>query len=350
MAALFVALAVFVAAAPRRSRAADEPAKLRVLIFSGLNNHDWKSTTPVIKKALQECARFGVVDVTDHPAAIDAAKLAGYDVIVSTLGHDAGAMQAGFRTLLLRSAEWAATDRVTIPVPAIWPSTPTAMTAADIDQDAALAGAARYDHGRDRQPLWAVQQLVVYANSLGADDASGFRSRLADRLVVLLKSADATAAAKAFACGQLADLAAAAHAPALAALLTDKKVAAPSLAALARIPGPAADQLLREALKTAAGELQIGVVNALGERRDRGAVDALSGLVSGGDAALACAAASALGKIGGEAAAAALQKSLSARPAARCGGGGVPAVCRPVAGGESARCGGVSVHAAVRRW
>ena len=63
--------------------AADAPPKLRVLVLSGLNNHDWRSTTPVVQKALAACDRFGPVDVTENPAALDAAMLAKYDVLVS---------------------------------------------------------------------------------------------------------------------------------------------------------------------------------------------------------------------------------------------------------------------------
>ena len=38
---------------------APEP-KLRVLILDGQNNHDWRSTTPFLKKALEESGRFTV--------------------------------------------------------------------------------------------------------------------------------------------------------------------------------------------------------------------------------------------------------------------------------------------------
>ena len=91
------------------------------------------------------------------------------------LGHDAAAMGAGFRTLLLRSAEWAATGQVTLPPPAIWPSTPAAMTAAGIDLDATFSAVARYRYGDERKPLHALQQLVLYANSLAGNDPQGFR-------------------------------------------------------------------------------------------------------------------------------------------------------------------------------
>ncbi|MGD0091848.1 MAG: ThuA domain-containing protein [Planctomycetota bacterium] len=47
------------------------------------------------------------------------------------LGHDAAAMQnVGFQTLTLRGAEWAATGKVTLPIPENWPA------AVDATQDA----------------------------------------------------------------------------------------------------------------------------------------------------------------------------------------------------------------------
>ena len=60
-----------------------EEAPLRVLVFSGLNNHDWKSTTPVLLDMLKKCPRFGTVDVAEAPEQCGADKLGGYDVIVS---------------------------------------------------------------------------------------------------------------------------------------------------------------------------------------------------------------------------------------------------------------------------
>lgn len=254
---------VSVLAASVFAQAAEPRRPLRVLIFSGLNNHDWKTTTPSIEEAFKACKRFGAVDIIEDPARCDAATFAKYDVIVSNwtpypdtarlwpettekafldfvrngggfvvfhaaactfqvwpefqqiialtwkekstahsayhnfrvsvtdkehpitrdmpnffitdelyhnmvqavpqelhvlakafsakekngtgkdepilvwtqfgkgrgvncvLGHDAAAMKnAGFRTMMLRSAEWAATGEVTIPIPADWPATP----------------------------------------------------------------------------------------------------------------------------------------------------------------------------------------------------------------------------------
>jgi type 1 glutamine amidotransferase len=44
----------------------DEPAKIKVLIVDGQNNHNWKATTPVLRKALESCGRFSV-EVSTSP-------------------------------------------------------------------------------------------------------------------------------------------------------------------------------------------------------------------------------------------------------------------------------------------
>src|SRR5262249_48265493 len=43
--------------------------KIHVLIIDGQNNHTWKATTPVMKKALEDCGRF-VVDVATAPERV----------------------------------------------------------------------------------------------------------------------------------------------------------------------------------------------------------------------------------------------------------------------------------------
>jgi HEAT repeat protein/type 1 glutamine amidotransferase len=55
---------------------------LRVLLFSGQNNHDWKTTTPKLRAILADSGRF-TVDVTEHPEQATAETLGRYDVIVS---------------------------------------------------------------------------------------------------------------------------------------------------------------------------------------------------------------------------------------------------------------------------
>jgi type 1 glutamine amidotransferase len=55
---------------------------VRVLVLSGQNNHDWKSTTPKLVAILQSGGRFEV-DVCDTPGTLRARELASYDVILS---------------------------------------------------------------------------------------------------------------------------------------------------------------------------------------------------------------------------------------------------------------------------
>lgn len=65
--------------------------KPRVLILSGANNHDWKSTTPAIRAALEESGRFSV-DVEENVFAMTAGSFAPYAVVLSnfnTFGKDA---------------------------------------------------------------------------------------------------------------------------------------------------------------------------------------------------------------------------------------------------------------------
>ncbi len=62
------------------ARAAE--GRLRVLILSGENNHDWRQTTPKLKSILTASARF-TVDVTEHPERCNAQTLAPYDALLS---------------------------------------------------------------------------------------------------------------------------------------------------------------------------------------------------------------------------------------------------------------------------
>jgi uncharacterized protein len=61
----------------------DKP-KIKVLIIDGQNNHDWRKTTPVMKKALEDSGRFAV-DVATTPAKMADfdPDLTKYDVILS---------------------------------------------------------------------------------------------------------------------------------------------------------------------------------------------------------------------------------------------------------------------------
>jgi type 1 glutamine amidotransferase len=67
---LILAAAALAAAAP-----------IRVLILSGRNNHDWRTTTPCLRQILTGTGRFDV-RVQEEPAGITAPTLAPYDLLV----------------------------------------------------------------------------------------------------------------------------------------------------------------------------------------------------------------------------------------------------------------------------
>src|SRR5690606_15098519 len=78
---LRLAIVLIIAAlAPRSSSFAGDD--IRVLLLSGRNNHDWRSTTPALAECLEEGGRFRVT-VLDDTAAMTRALLAEHDVVVS---------------------------------------------------------------------------------------------------------------------------------------------------------------------------------------------------------------------------------------------------------------------------
>ena len=56
--------------------------KLRVLLLSGRNNHDWRSTTPFLRDLLVGTGRFDV-RVVEEPEGLTPETLAVYDLVVS---------------------------------------------------------------------------------------------------------------------------------------------------------------------------------------------------------------------------------------------------------------------------
>jgi len=170
-------------------------------------------------------------------------------------------------------------------------------------RDEALKQIATYTFGQSRKSLIAVEDLVRDTYGKPAE-----RKQLRKRLTALLSS-DATTDCKQFVCKQLSIVGTAEEVPALEKLLTDKNLSHMARFALERIPGPAADAALRRALPKAEGKILIGVINSVGERRDRKAVGDLSKLITHPNNAVAGAAAAALGKIGGREAVEALGKA-----------------------------------------
>jgi uncharacterized protein len=67
-------------------QAAAEQARLKALIIDGQNNHDWKATTPVLKKILEDSKLF-TVDVATAPRGKELSefkpKFSDYQVVIS---------------------------------------------------------------------------------------------------------------------------------------------------------------------------------------------------------------------------------------------------------------------------
>ena len=57
------------------------PPKIQALIITGQNGHDWKATTPVLRKLLEDTGRFEV-RVTEEFRGAGAETLAAYDLVI----------------------------------------------------------------------------------------------------------------------------------------------------------------------------------------------------------------------------------------------------------------------------
>jgi len=161
----------------------------------------------------------------------------------------------------------------------------------------------------------ALAILAIFAAACGPAARAGAADEAA--LVGVLQS-DKPVGEKVAACRDLKVGGTAKAVPALAALLADKDLSYWARYALESMPCAEAGAALREALPKVAGLLKVGVIDSLGDRGDREAVPALVELVKDADAQIASAAATALGKIGGPEAVAALEAARAkAAPAVR---------------------------------
>jgi type 1 glutamine amidotransferase len=87
------AIIVAISAIRAEGEQLSKPAgKLKALIIDGQNNHDWKTTTPLLHSALESSGRFTVDVATSPPAGEDMSgfrpKFAEYDVVVSNYNGD----------------------------------------------------------------------------------------------------------------------------------------------------------------------------------------------------------------------------------------------------------------------
>jgi HEAT repeat protein/type 1 glutamine amidotransferase len=198
------------------------------------------------------------------------------------------------------------------------------LTAAPLPDDvtAALQALQKYEYGQPRLPLFTLEAFS--GRSTAQPDQ---QQALAAAYLKIVTATDSTAAARVFACQQLALVGGAAEVPTLAALLNQPEQTDFARLALEAIPAPEAGAALRAALDKLSGKPLIGVINSLGQRRDEQVVSAMVKLCGQSDAAVRAAACLALGKIGTPEAAVALPAdAVEAR-----------LVCAERAGGKSAQ-------------
>jgi type 1 glutamine amidotransferase len=160
-----------------------------------------------------------------------------------------------------------------------------------------------YDWGQSRLALTDVTDIIKKAYGNKAE-----LSEIEKALLGVLDS-DATRAGKQFVCRQLSIIGTAQSVPTLAKMLTGDETSDMARYALERIPDPSVDEALRGSLRQARGNARIGIINSLGQRRDKGAVSILSGILDGPDEEAATAAAAALGQIADSQAAKALAEA-----------------------------------------
>jgi len=159
------------------------------------------------------------------------------------------------------------------------------------ETDKLFEAVAAYEFGQPEAPLTAVAERV---RSSYKDPQQ--RQAVEDRLLKLLETG--TPDCKRFVCRQLWMAASARSVPALAKMLADEGLVDVARYALERMADPAAAKALRDAAAKAKGKTLVGIVNSLGQRRDKDAAALLAPMLGHQDPSVASAAGWALGRIG----------------------------------------------------
>jgi len=136
------------------------------------------------------------------------------------------------------------------------------------------------------------------------------------RLLTVVESSEATMPGKQFACQMLRIVGSSKCVPAMAKLLADDKLSHMARSVLIEMHDPAVEEVLRKALAQTDGKLRIGIINTIGDRKDRSSVRAIAAFLQGDDEATVRSALNAVGKIGTAQAADTLKRfSESRKPA-----------------------------------
>ncbi len=153
------------------------------------------------------------------------------------------------------------------------------------------------------------ENLTVVADMVRASLSDPEKLLLLEKQFVSILESDATYECKDFICRQLWIMGTKESVPVLSKMLLDEKTSDMARYALERNECPDAGKALAGALGKVKGNVLIGVINSLGERRDIKSVKKLASLMFKPEKNVAIAAAAALGKIGNSNAEKALQKA-----------------------------------------
>ncbi len=153
--------------------------------------------------------------------------------------------------------------------------------------------------------------MVSYSLLHAADQKS---SADRERELIQVLQSDAPKSEKAVTCKYLAVYGSKAAVPVVAQYLTDSDLSSWARITLEAIPDPAAGDALRAALDQVDGRLLVGVINSISVRRDAKAVEPLIQKLQSPELGVAAAAAVAMGHIGGDQAAQALQAAMKTGP------------------------------------
>jgi len=220
----------------------------------------------------------------------------------------------GFITTFQRGAEWAATGKVTQKVPADFPATDRDMpTPEDVrlwtgyeppSLDRILKDLDLFEYSRSEEVLYRLRDYVI--NHRQSEEA---RAEMEEKLLNFLAASNNPAARLAV-CRQLRLIGSEKSVPVLEPMLLQDETTDMARYALEKIPARAVDKALSGALNNLRGNSKLGVISSLGQRKTQDAIDPLAALLADQDPAVASATATALGRIGGKKAAAALSDAF----------------------------------------
>ncbi len=238
----------------------------------------------------------------------------------TVLGHAGGEIPppsmecVGFIVTFQRGAEWAATGKVTQKIPGDFPgvyrdtATPDDVRRWENSHPPSLKEILQkvsvYDYGEDEEILSQLRDYVR-AHRHSPESIRQCEEQLAEFL-----DSDATLAAKMAVCRHLREIGTSVSVPILEKMLLNQETSDIARYALEKIPGTSADRALIQGIDRSEGQVRIGIISSLGQRKNPEAVPVLEKLLRDSDASAAFSAAVALGNIATPEASTALTKAL----------------------------------------